>query len=262
MNQDQVKERLLELEGDVEEFFVVFTGKKSKKVNGLYHPEKRELLLHNKNFSDDNDLYYTAIHEFAHHIHFTRSAAPVASRAHGVDFWALFHGLLDKAEQLGQYSSIFDSHEDFKRLTKKLKNEFLARNGALMKELGGLLGQAEELCLKHNARFEDYVDRALGLHRNSARLLMKMNSFGINPAIGYENMKTVASIKDEDRRREAEAAFVGGRSPDAVRSSLRADRDEADPAKELEREKHRIERTIASLSARLAEIETRLEKLA
>jgi hypothetical protein len=261
MNQDQVKERLLGLEDDVEEFFVVFTGKKSTRVNGLYHPEKRELLLHNKNFKDDNDLYYTAIHEFAHHIHFTRAAAPVTSRAHTVVFWAIFHGLLDKAEKLGQYENIFESREEFKRLTKRIRNDFLARNGGLMKELGVLLAEAEKLCQKHNARFDDFVDRLLGLHRNTARLLMKMSTLDINPAIGYENMKTVASLKTDQERRGAEQAFLDGRSPDAVKAAFGTKPDRDDPAGALEREKRRIERTIASLTARLQEIESRLEKL-
>ena len=76
MNQQQVVERLLELDNDVEDFIVTFTGKKSKKVDGLYKPGNKEIILHNKNFSDDNSLIYTAIHEFAHHIQFTRSSSP------------------------------------------------------------------------------------------------------------------------------------------------------------------------------------------
>ena len=35
MNQSQVKELLLRLEGDVEDFMVTFTGKKSNKVDGF-----------------------------------------------------------------------------------------------------------------------------------------------------------------------------------------------------------------------------------
>ena len=50
MNQDQVKEKLLEIESDVQDFKVILSGKKSKKVNGLYNPEKMEIIIHNKNF--------------------------------------------------------------------------------------------------------------------------------------------------------------------------------------------------------------------
>ena len=64
MNQDQVKERLLQLEQVKTDFMVTFSGKNSKKVDGLYYPDKREIIIHNQNFVDDNQLMYTAIHEF------------------------------------------------------------------------------------------------------------------------------------------------------------------------------------------------------
>ena len=46
MNQTQVKELLLQLKEDVEEFSVIFSGKKSKKVDGLYKPDSREIIIH------------------------------------------------------------------------------------------------------------------------------------------------------------------------------------------------------------------------
>ena len=70
MNQDQTKALLLQLEPQAPAFELIFSGKSSKKVNGLYKPETREILLHNKNFASDEELIYTAIHEFAHHLHF------------------------------------------------------------------------------------------------------------------------------------------------------------------------------------------------
>jgi Zn-dependent peptidase ImmA (M78 family) len=66
MNQDQVKEKLLKLHDCTEDFIVIFSGKKSKKVNGLYKPDKREIIIHNRNLDNDNLLLYTAIHELAH----------------------------------------------------------------------------------------------------------------------------------------------------------------------------------------------------
>ena len=68
MNQDKVKEILLSLRDTSLEFSVTFTGKESKKVNGLYKPDTKEILIHNKNFKNDNQLVYTAIHEYAHHL--------------------------------------------------------------------------------------------------------------------------------------------------------------------------------------------------
>jgi hypothetical protein len=261
MNQDQVKETLLRLEPEVEEFSLIFSGKQSRKVNGLYRPESREIIIHNRNFADDNDLMYTAIHEFAHHIHFTRSPVPISNRSHTNAFWDLFHNLLLRAEEASIYQSVFDESEDFKALTRRIKEEFLAQNGRLMKEFGSLLTEAETLCKKNHARFEDYVDRILGVHRNSAKVLMRLNAMNINPVIGFENMKTVASLKTEDLRHRAEEAFLQGKSPDMVKARFGRPPKEIEPAERLRQEKVRIEKTINSLQHRLEEIESRLERI-
>ena len=68
MNQDQIKAMLLDIEESQLEFSVILTGKESKRVNGLYKPDTCEILLHNRNFTSDNQLIYTAIHEYAHHL--------------------------------------------------------------------------------------------------------------------------------------------------------------------------------------------------
>jgi hypothetical protein len=261
MNQDQVKSRLLELEPDTEEFTVIFTGKKSRKVNGLYKSDIREILLHNKNFADDNDLMYTAIHEFAHHLHFTRSPVPISGKAHQTAFWSIFHELLIKAEKMGIYRSVFNVDKEFTALTKKIKEDFLTHSGKLMKDFGALLMKAEELCKKTNMRFEDYVDRVLGLHRTTARFLMRMRELDLDPSLGFENMKTVASLRGGEDRAAAQAAFLSGKSPDMVKAEFSLKPKERDPAEILRREKHRIEKTLEALSRRLEEIDSRLAEL-
>jgi hypothetical protein len=261
MNQDQVKNQLLKLEADTEEFSVVFTGKKSRKVNGLYKPDVREILLHNKNFADDNGLMYTAIHEFAHHLHFTRSPVPISGRAHRTEFWSIFHRLLIRAEELGVYANIFGADRRFTALTKKIKEEFLEKNGRLMRDFGELLIGAEELCKATNTRFEDYVDRVLGIHRSAARVLMKMRALDIDPALGFENMKTVAALHSGEDRQGAQAAFLAGKSPDMVKAEFGGKKQAKEPLEQLRQEKRRIERTIASLSQRLEEIQERLGEL-
>ena len=107
MNQDQVKTKLLELDKSVEDFTITFSGKKSKKVDGLYKPDIREIILHTENFGNDNQLIYTAIHEFAHHIQFTKSSIPISIRAHTNKFWNIFHNLLFDAESKGIYENVF-----------------------------------------------------------------------------------------------------------------------------------------------------------
>jgi hypothetical protein len=262
MNQDQAKRRLLQLEEDVEEFSLVFSGKSSKKANGLYHPDTREIIIHNRNFDNDNALMYTAIHEFAHHIHFTQSPVPVGPRAHTREFRRILHTLLNRAEDRGVYQNIFDTTPEFIALTARIKREFMTKNGDLMKEFGRVLLEADALCKRYNARFEDYVERALSMDRSSAGTIMKVHSMDIDSGIGFENMSTVARIGDVDIRSQAEEAFAKGMSPDLVKSMVRAQRKgEQDPVSELSKEKRRIERTIASLQKKLEEVEERLDEL-
>ena len=48
MDNQTIKNMLLDLHETQLEFSVIMTGKDSKRVNGLYKPETREILLHNK----------------------------------------------------------------------------------------------------------------------------------------------------------------------------------------------------------------------
>ncbi|MFW5718112.1 MAG: hypothetical protein ACOC0E_11790 [Spirochaetota bacterium] len=259
MNQDQVKERLVRLDDEVQEFSLVFSGKTSKRANGVYHPETREIVIHNRNFDNDNALMYTAIHEFAHHVHFTTSAVPVGPRAHTLEFRSILHRLLVRAEEIGVYLNPFESDAEFEALTRRLKTEFLERNGEMMKRFGQALIEAERLCRARGARFEDYVERVLSMDRTTATTLMKLHTYNIDPSIGYSNMTTVAGLTSDEKRTQAERAFLAGQTPDQVKTAVRAKPEETeDPVRKLEKERGRIERTIRSLQTRLGEIEERL----
>jgi hypothetical protein len=261
MNQDQITRALRSIRRTEEEFTVILSGKKSRKVNGLYKPESREIILHNKNFKGDNELMYTAIHEYAHHIQFTTSAAPMSVRTHTTAFWSLFHSLLFEAEGKGVYSNPFDGIEEFRLLTREIKEKFITASGSLMKDLGKLLIKAHELCDSHGVSFSDYLDRILGLPRTSAQAIMKAQTFDLDPRIGFENMRSLAAMRDGKTRAAAQEALMDGKSPDMVKERF-ASRKKPDEAREiLIAERGKIERTIKRLKAKLAEIESRIEKL-
>jgi hypothetical protein len=92
-------------------------------------------------------------------------------------------------------------------------------------------------------------------------MAMKMHQYNLNPAVGADNMRFLAGIKNDDDRNAAERALLGGKSPDAVKIAFRRPAPEEDPKIKLEKEKQRLERTIAALSKRLGEIEEELETL-
>jgi hypothetical protein len=88
---------------------------------------------------------------------------------------------------------------------------------------------------------------------------MKMYQYDLDPSVGSDNMRFLAGIKNEERRTAAESALKAGKSPDTVKVGSRPPAPEQDPRDRLEKEKVRLERTIASLSKRLKEVEAALE---
>ncbi len=261
MNQDMIKALLLKLEDTELDFTVTMTGKKSKKVNGLYKPDTREILLHNKNFDDDNQLIYTSIHEYAHHLQCESEGILRSSRSHTSAYWARFHGLLEKAEKAGVYRIGVEKSAELAALTEEIRQKYLAENGKLMNALGQLLAKAHALCSAAGIRYEDYIDRVLCLPRSAAKTAVKVSSLGVNPAFGYETMKIVASQPTPEKRMDAERQFGARRSPDAVKATLARKAEDEDPKDRLEKEKKRLEKTIVMLKSRLEQVEQSLSNL-
>ena len=264
MNQDIVKEKLLAITDAPLEFSLVFSGKKSAKVNGLYKPDTREIIIHNRNFeqgaSGNNLLLYTAIHEYAHHLHACQRGGKLSPRAHSTEFWAIFHDLLEKAEAKKLYKDVFAGSPELTELTETIRKKFLAENGSLVKEMGKHLLKAHELCTGIGVRFEDYVDRVLRIPRTSANMAIKMFQYNLKPDTGADNMRFLAGIRNDDDRAAAETALIKGKSPDTVKMAIRNKTEEESPALRLEKEKLRLERTIETLSKRLDEVKKELKK--
>jgi len=263
MNQDQVKEKLLKIEDAPLEFSLIYSGKKSKKVNGLYKPQSREIIIHNRNFANDesgqNLLLHTAIHEYAHHLHACSRGGTLSPRAHNSEFWALFHELLEKAEKKKIYNDVFESSPELIKLTEVIRTKYLANNGSLVKEMGKHLLKAHNLCTDIGVRFEDYVDRMLRIPKAAANMAIKMFEYDIAPEVGADNMRFLAGIRNSDDRKAAEKALIKGKSPDTVKIAVRGKSEPEDPQVSLQKEKQRLERTIATLMKRLEEVEKELE---
>jgi hypothetical protein len=262
MNQDKVKEKLLAIEDAPLEFTLIFSGKKSKKVNGLYKVQSREIIIHNRNFKTDetgqNLLLYTAIHEYAHHLHSCSRGGTLSSRAHNSEFWAIFHALLEKAEDKKIYKDVFSVSPELLKLTDVIRNKYLKNNGELVKEMGKHLLKAHDLCTGIGVRFEDYVDRMLRIPRTAANMAIKMFEYNIAPEVGADNMRFLAGIRDSDERKAAETALIKGKSPDTVKIAVRGKSESENPVERLEKEKIRLERTIAVLNKRLDEVRREL----
>ncbi len=265
MDNEKIKQILLDIENTELDFTVTMTGKESTRVNGLYNPETYEILLHNKNFKNDNQLIYTAIHEYTHHLINEQSLAqtklPVKGKAHNQAFWAKFHSLIEVAEQKGLYKLSIDDYPELKQLTDDIRKNYVEVNGKLMQEFGKLLSKAHALCEESGIRYEDYLDRVLCLPRNSAKDITKVAMVEIDPSIGFDNMKKVASIKKPEDRNSATQQIKAGKTPDTVTELMKKRAANDDPKAKLEKEKNRLTKTIEALQQRLHYVEESLENL-
>lgn len=269
VDNDKIKNMLLDIQESKLEFTVVQSGKESKRVNGLYKPDTREIVLHNKNFKTDNQLVYTAVHEYTHHLINEEQIEanggrepPHGARVHTRSFWARFSALLEIAEQKGYYSISISESPELEALTKEIREKYIAQNGHLMIEFGRALVRAQELCEQANIRYEDYVDRVLQLPRNTAKSVQRVSTLSDADAdMGFENMKIVAGTNKADERAKVTAAIKSGKSPDSVIAMMRQKSKEIDPKEKLEKERARLTRTISELTARLEYVEESLASL-
>lgn len=269
MDNEQIKQMLLDIQETELEFSVTMTGKESKRVNGLYKPDTREILLHNKNFKTETELVYTAIHEYTHHLINEEDIEanggrepPNCAKSHTNTFWAKFHSLLEIAEEKGYYKIDISVSPELEKLTEELRTKYIQPNGHLMLEFGKQLIKAHALCEQANIRYEDYLDRVLRLPRTTAQTVQKVGLLPPeNADMGFDNMKIVAALKKPEERAKAQEAIEQGKSPDSVIAMMKKKAAQVDPKKKLEKERDRLTKTISELTQRLEYVEESLASL-
>jgi hypothetical protein len=244
MNQDKLKEKLDQYT-DKQDFSVIFSGKMSKKVDGLYHPEKQEIIIHNKNFVNDSELIYTALHELAHHIDFVTNRDKITRNAHGGHFREIFHGLIKKAIESGDYEDFEDPILDE---TIEMNREYTR----FLKKFGQQLIKLLDKCQQVHHNFEDVVDRKLQMKNSQAKNIMAVYAMDVSEEIGGEFSKKVAKIKNPVERKEAEMA---GEIPTKTKPISGPEDERAEAEKNL----RRIEKAIANLERKRAIYEEQLQ---
>ncbi|GAB6276277.1 MAG: hypothetical protein SAMD01599839_08170 [Rectinema sp.] len=210
MNQDAVKAKLLSLEIPCEDFMVIFSGKNSKKVNGIYKPGTKTIVIHNKNFQNSNALMYTALHEFAHHIAYTRQLVR-GHTAHTTVFWAIFHSLISVAIEKKIYEDPYLSDGELKAKRKEIL-DILREQDELNKKLSISLAEMEKLSAKQSARFEDFLDRHARMPRKQAVNLIKAKlEFDLDDisSTGSPSLIDVVVSQDDDVAKAADMAARG-----------------------------------------------------
>jgi len=257
MNQDQVKEKLLKLHDCTEDFKVIFSGKKSNTVNGLY--KENTIIIHNRNFAGDeageNLLFYTAMHELAHHIQFTEYKQK-SSRAHTQLFYAILDDLVDIAEKKKLYSTRIDQE------TQEIIDEardISCQIAELQRKLGLVLIRLNEKCEKTGIRFDDVIERKAQISLKTVKQSTKAHNLNLPEEIGSDIQEAAIRERDEDKRDAIIHAAQKGKSvAQAKRETTTRPVEHEDETVSLVKEKKRIERTISSLSRRLGELEEQL----
>ena len=80
------------------------TMQRPKSRMGYYVPAKRSITIHG-GWGDVHSLEEIAIHEYAHHIHFTEHRRSGKKDApHGQNFWRIYSALMAKAIENGIYN--------------------------------------------------------------------------------------------------------------------------------------------------------------
>ncbi|MDR1220302.1 MAG: hypothetical protein LBK73_11940 [Treponema sp.] len=217
MNQDAVKELLQKLHESPTEYNVIFSGKKSRKVNGLYKwgtDKTPEIIIHNRNFADDagnqneNLLMFTAIHELTHHILVTENGKKSARGAHSQLFWATFHDLVDKAETTGVYRPEIDA--DTQKVIEEAR-EISKQIAELQRQLGQVLIRAHEVCKAKGLRYEDVMERRAQISQSTMKSSVAAYNMG-DQNIGADIQAEAVKQRDEDKRDAIIAAGHEGKS--------------------------------------------------
>jgi hypothetical protein len=249
MNQNEVKERLQKLHESTTDYTVIFSGRKNRKVNGLYKIASKEIIIHNKNFANDNCLMFTAIHELAHHIINTETKRK-GSRAHTQLFWATFHDLVDKAEAAGIYAPDIDAAtrkliDDVRDISKQIAD--------LQRKLGHMLIRVNEVCGEKGLRYEDVVERKAQISKQTMKTSIAAYNMG-DEDVSADIQTEAAKERNEDKRDAILAAGHEGKSVVQAKKTTAPPLLREDETVSLIKERHRIERTIEALTRRLEEV--------
>lgn len=258
MTNEQIKQLLLSIETCQCDFSVTMTGKSSPRVNGLYKPETHEILLHNKNFKNDNALVYTAIHEYTHHL-LTADAEKSGIRttgrqkAHDTKFWARMDGLVEKAVEKGLYKR--NRSEKLRGLIEEAK-QIDHEIAALRKKLGIILQKIHQVTDEEGTRFEDVLTHDIRMQKSTAEKCFNA-SLVDQDDIGQDVQEVLSkAVKKSGAVKEAaKNAVAKDKTVEQLKMEIQLQSDksrESSPRARLEKERSRLEKTISALQQRLS----------
>lgn len=214
MNQDQVKELLKKLDcrlpggikitaEEIPDFKLSFTGRSNKKCDGLYrtHNSVSEIVIHNLNHSSDKRLINTAIHEFAHHIHFTcfPNFPETVAAGHNKVFKAIYQALLNDAilKNLHRPKFLYDAKYNQDSELQKGINEAIEKYQTAAKELSDKLQEAFYECSIDGVDFQEFIESQSGITISEYKRLKKQVS-SISEKVNIFQSEQLSKIRNID----------------------------------------------------------------
>lgn len=265
MTNEEIKAALSKLYYCKAAFTVTQTGRRSSSVNGLYKPFTQEICINNKNFTADNQLMYTAIHELPHHILITEKGVKNAKSHSGI-FWATFYDLVDKAIELKLY--VRERSEETAALLAEAV-ELQKQIVEAQKKLGRIILKLHESCAKNGERVEDVIEHDMQMTRNKAKEMMRntMSDSKDNDEIA----KAVSLAKDPMIKHAAQTAADTGKTVEQVKAIAKqkpkatdddlGSPEKIEPKERLKQEEKRLRKTIAQLNNRLQVVQEALKNM-
>jgi len=247
MNNEQIKELLISLEDTDKDFSVIQSGKESKKINGLYKSDSFEIIIHNNNFTTENQLIYTAIHEYTHHLiscKYKNKGENLPAKSHSTEFWAKFDDLLEIAVSKNLYKR--ERSESLSTLISEAK-EIDKEIVKLQKKLGLLLREIQKKSDEENVRYEDVITHDLNMTRTTAKKCVESNF--VNSDCGQSELETILKTNSKNRM-EVELSISNGKTINQAKHNSTQSK-ESNPIDKLSKEKNRLEKTINQLQQRL-----------
>jgi len=223
MNQDQVKELLKKLDchlpggidftaEEIPDFKLTFTGKVSRKVHGVYYSQEKEILIHNQNpeLASEERLIHTAIHEFAHHIHFIcfPNYPETVTACHNKVFKAIFRALLDDAiaKNLHRPQFLFSSKYNKSSAIQKDIKDAVEKYQKSAKELYSKLEDANFHCSMDGVEFSEFIEFETGITHAEYKRLRKQVS-NVTETINIFQSEHLSKIKNDDLHECAKAMY-------------------------------------------------------
>lgn len=273
MDNETIKQKLLSLEIPASDFTVVLTGKSNKRVNGLYKPDTKEILIHNKNFTTDNAMMYTAIHEFTHHVCTDRKLVKSVT-GHSTVFWAMFHSIVDIAVQKGVYVDPFTTDNELQTEGNKVL-EIIKEQNETMHRLGLEFYTMQSVCTEKGARIEDFIDRHARTTKRAVVTAIKsqLELFDLKD-LSPQMIDAIAGCSEGEKRDEAVARAEDGQTIDQIRATVKQGKDinpfkapvsepmqKEDLLDSLVTERARIQKTIEQLTIHMQEVDINIAQL-